>query len=346
MFNLNFFQLDSTSFCLWGSAKTLDMIAFRYITTIYSLLLIALIIVAAHYCSVRHFDGVLSKIRSHRLTARHTIIHGITGFLVLSYSEFTSTSVNLLFSVSLYSKGHHVEHTAVYYNGELTYMGRKHLVYATPAILVLSTLGLIPPLLLMAYPLCYKIFAMLKLSESTFSHFLCTCIPLEKMKPLFDSFQSSFKDEYRFFSGLYFIFRLSTLVIQTIIPASGNSTYFYAAISIQSASIFAIHAICQPNKNKWHNILEGIFLFDITVIAMTFSTVDIHAYDRNVGIATIQLTLLYFPFLIMACYTGRAVWKKSKGFKCFKQRNSEYHEVNDSTIFKEAETRSKELVIR
>lgn len=341
MFNLNFFQLDVTSYCLWDSAQTLDMIAFRYVTTIYSLLLVTLVILIVHYCNGRRFKGVVSKVRSYRLTTRSTLIHGITGFLVLSYSEFTTSSVKLLLSVSLYSMGHNVKYNAVYYNGELTHLRGEHLFYAIPAVFVFATLGLVPPLLLISYPLCYKILSLLKLNETKFSEVLCACIPLEKMKPLFDSFQTSYKDGYRFFCGLYFIFRLSTLSIQAIIPASGNNVYFYAAISVQSATIFAIHAICRPYKKKKHNIIEGIFLFDIAVIAITFSTVNIHF--SNVGITVIQLGLLYLPLLIIVAYSGKAVVRKVKNFKCFKREtegSSEYREFNDSILFNEAENRS------
>ena len=337
MFNLNFFQLNATSYCLWDNAQTLDMIAFRYVTTVYSLLLVLLIIVTVHYCNARCLKKIVSKVRRKRLTARSTIVHGLTGFLVLSYSGFTNTSVNLMLSISLYSIGHKVKYTAVYYNGELAYLRGNHLYYVIPAIFVFITLGLLPPLLLISYPLCYRILSLLKLNESKFSHILCTYIPLEKIKPLFDSFQSSFKDEYRFFSGLYFIFRLSTLAIQA---ALGNTVYFYSAISVQSASIFALHSICRPYKKKQHNIIEGLFLFDITVIAITFSTLNIHF--RKASIVGIQLVLLYLPLLIMAVYIGKNICQKVRRFKCFKKTEGAsgyYQEFNDSILFREAENR-------
>ena len=339
MFNLNFFQLNATSYCLRESAQTLDVIAFRYVTTMYSLVLVILLVVAAHYCNGRKFKGVVCNAKCngrHRLTARSTLIHGITGFLVLSYSGFTSTSVKLLLSVSLYSIGHKVEGIAVYYNGELTNLSEKHLPYALPAIFVFFTLGLLPPLLLITYPLCYRVLSLFKLSETRFSHILCTCVPLEKIKPLFDSFQSSFKDKYRFFSGLYFVFRLSTLAIQATIPASGDKTYFFAAISIQSTMIFAMYAICRPYKSKKHNIVEGVFLFDITVIAITLSTLK-----SSIGIVAIQLVLLYLPLLITAAYAGVILWGKIAHYRKETERSSVYYEFNDSMLFNEAENRSK-----
>ena len=42
MFNLSFFSTKEMSFCLWKGANTLDMIAFNYVTVLYSLLLLLL----------------------------------------------------------------------------------------------------------------------------------------------------------------------------------------------------------------------------------------------------------------------------------------------------------------
>ena len=337
IFNLKFFQIDGLSFCLWPNAQTLDMLMFRYVTTIYSLLLLLLIVISAHKCHGGRTRKFLRKFRSSQLTAKSTLIHGIAGFLVLSYSECISTSIKLLIPVYIYSKGHVKNNTAVLYNGELTYFRGKHLIYAIPSVVILATFGLVPPFLLITYPLCYKVLALLKLNESKFSHVLCTYIPLEKMKPLFDSFQSSFKDRYRFFSGLYFIFRLFALAIQGI---SDNLPVFYTAIQVQTILVFALHVVAQPYKRTWHNIAEGFFLFDLILIAMTFS---ISEAVSSIGITIVQIGLLYFPLVFMTAYTGRPIWLKAKAaWKQCQRKNKEdfeYHEFTDSSIFQAAETR-------
>lgn len=223
------------------------------------------------------------------------------------------------------------------YNGELTYFRERHLIYAIPSVVILATFGLVPPFLLIAYPLCYKVLALLKLNESKFSRVLCTYIPLEKMKPLFDSFQSSFKDRYRFFSGLYFIFRLLALGIQGI---SDNPPVFYAAIQVQTIMVFALHVVFQPYKRMRHNIIEGLFLFDLVLITMTFTITE---EANNIGITVVQLGLLYFPLIFMAAYIGRPIWLKAKAaWKLYRRKNEvdfEYHEFTDSSIFLAAETR-------
>ena len=91
------------------------------------------------------------------------------------------------------------------------YLTWTHLFYAIPAGCLFIAFGIVPPVLLIAYPLCYKAFALLHINETRFVPFLCKIFPLEKLKPLFDAFQSAFKDNCRYFSGLYFVYRLIIL---------------------------------------------------------------------------------------------------------------------------------------
>ena len=337
IFNLKFFQIDSLSFCLWPNAQTLDMLMFRY-TLDLSCCTLFLIVISAHKCHGGRTRKFLQKFRSSQLTAKSTLIHGIAGFLVLSYSECISTSIKFLIPVYIYSKGHVKNNTAVLYNGELTYFRGKHLIYAIPSVVILATFGLVRPTFSShnISPLL-QVLALLKLNESKFSRVLCTYIPLEKMKPLFDSFQSSFKDRYRFFSGLYFIFRLVALAIQGI---SDDLRVFYTAIQVQTILVFALHMVVQPYKRTWHNIAEGFFLFDLILIAMTFS---ISEAVNSIGITIVQIGLLYFPLIFMAAYTGRPIWLKAKAaWKQCQRKNKEdfeYHEFTDSSIFQAAETR-------
>ena len=46
MFNLNFFAIDRLSFCqsIWKGANTLDIFAFKYVTVVYSIILVLVIV--------------------------------------------------------------------------------------------------------------------------------------------------------------------------------------------------------------------------------------------------------------------------------------------------------------
>ena len=268
IFNLKFFYHSELSFCLWHGAQTLDLFAIRYVKIVYSLLLVFAIVFLLRCCSSRKIQQCVPTLFGREIDVKLSIIHGLSGFLVLCYSECIRVSLLILTSATV--RGHKEKITVVYYNGELEYFSGKHLAYALPALLFLIVLGLGPPLLLISYPLCYRIFGLLKISESKFVKILCKCIPLERFKPLYDSFQSSFKDEYRFYSGLYFIYRLINLIALAMTP---SITDYYILILIQFAVMFFLHAIVQPYKKHWHNVLD-CFVFAYLII-VHITTIDV-----------------------------------------------------------------------
>lgn len=304
IFNLNFFAIDNSkpfSFCLWGNASMLDLHAFKYVTILYALTLVVVIIAIFKYHS-RRVNKILAKIKVKTvISTKSTIIHGISGFLVICYSECVRISFLLLTPALLfYSEKHY--RRVVLYNGELPYFRGKHLMYALPALVIVIILGILPPLTLISYPLCYRVLALFKIGESRFSKLLCTIIPLEKFRPFFDSFQSSFKDEYRFFSGLYFMYRFTTLATYAF---STIQAYYYLFVQAEFAVIFTIHAVCQPYKKRWHNILDTLLFLNQLSLINLLTLLNFHytlstPNEDVVSIAsTLQVILLYLPLAYM-----------------------------------------------
>ena len=294
IFNLKFFYHSDLSFCLWHGAQTLDLFAITYVKIVYSLLLVFIIVFLLRCCSSRKMQQCVPTLFGRKTDVKSSIIHGLSGFLVLCYSE--SIRVSLLILTPATVRGHKQNIEVVYYNGELEYFSGKHLPYALPALLFLIVLGLGPPLLLISYPLCYRIFGQLKISESKFVNVLCKCFPLERFKPLYDSFQSSFKDEYRFYSGLYFIYRLTIL---TAFPMTRNITTYYIVILIQFAVMFFLHAIAQPYKKRWHNLLDSFVFAYLLVIHVLILFNYKRATERSnknytVSVVCKVLTPLYY----------------------------------------------------
>ena len=128
-------------------------------------------------------------------------------------------------------------------------MGPDHLRYAIPAIFFIMTMVLIPPLLLLSYPLCYKLFALLRIEESRCVQITCKIFPLEKIKPLFDSMQGAFKDRYRFFSGLYLMYRLCAVLAYTV-PTTFPKHYTI----IGAQFIFMLSVMLHVVPTKTHGI--------------------------------------------------------------------------------------------
>ena len=335
IFNLNFFSVDQNedfSFCLWKSASTLDLLAVKYITILYALTLVVVIIAVFKYC---HSKILNSIVRMKATSTKSTIIHGMSGFLVICYSECVRISFLLIIPATLRSqKSNTFVKNVAFHNGELPFFRGRHLLYALPALLIIIALGVLPPLMLISYPLCYKVFAFLKVGESRFSKLLCTCIPLEKFKPFFDSFQSSFKDEYRFFSGLYFFYRFITLATFAF-----STTYdYYMIVQVQFAVIFAVHAICQPYKKRWHNILDSLLFLNLSLVnVITYfnfqHTIGILSDQHRIKVAsTLQVILLYLPLAYMTIYTAANIIRKTKISKVSNKTSNEpndYHQLEN-----------------
>ncbi len=120
------------------------------------------IIAIQRICNVRK---ITQKLCCSRTNSKTSIVQGLSGFLVLCYSESIKISLIILTPVTLYSN--RGKSTAAFYDGEFIYLRGEHLRYALPAFLFLL-LGFIPPILLISYPLCYRLFGALKMSESMF----------------------------------------------------------------------------------------------------------------------------------------------------------------------------------
>ncbi len=337
LFNLSFFQTERLSFCLWNGAQSLDVIAFKYVTIIYSLLLVMVIIVVQRICNVRK---ITQKLCCSRTDSKTSIIQGLSGFLILCYSESIEISLIILTPVTLYSN--RSKSTAAFYDGEFVYLRGEHLKYALPASLFLL-LGFIPPILLFSYPLCYRLFGALKMSESRFVGLLCKCIPLEKFKPFFDSFQSSFKDEYRFFSGLYFIYRFNILLAFFF---TKSITDYYFVVIIMLMVILCLHAIVQPYKKRWHNVIDLLMLSNLIIINATTvynyrRAIDAHDYTHSIQVISgVQIIFIYMPLLYLFFLVIRGVIHKIT--KRIKHKHAHVdtpdRERTDSLLFEERES--------
>ena len=301
LFNLDFFSTNELSFCLWEGATTLDVVAFKFVTVAYALLLVLATILLMNFCNVYRWCPSLKV-----STVKSSIIHGLSAFLIMCYAQCTKVSFNILEYTGLCSRGYQYNRTVVFRQGEVSYFSKEHLPYALPALFCLVTIVAIPPILLISYPLCYKILALFKLSESKYTRYVSKFIPLLKLKPLLDSLQSCFKDNLRFFAGLYFVYRF-TLLATSFTSSLG---LFYTVLEIQLIVMLAIHSLAHPYEKQWHNILDTLIFADLAIInGMTFynytrvsSGLD---YQHILGITiSIQLVLIYLPMLYIVGYVA------------------------------------------
>ena len=334
--NLEFFATDKLSFCLWEGATALDVLVMKYVTVLYALLLVVATVLVMQYCSCcQRF--------CHRITPgkmRSYVIHGLSAFLVMCYTQVATVSFYILTPISLYGQGNSFREKVIAYQGTTAYFSRDHLPYALPAILFLVTVVALPPLLLLLYPLHYRVLAFLHLSETKCFLRLSRYLPISRLKPLFDSFQSCFKDNFRFFAGLYFFYRISIHGARVFIT---SMTQFYSIIELELLIILSLHCLSQPYQRRWHNVLDGLLFLDMAVI----NGVTLYNYSRTVArkstrtlmtaLLSIQVVLVYLPLVYIVFYLGSKV---VNALRRFWDRNRLGEPVEEETVTGESASTS------
>ncbi len=300
---LNFFVVDDLSFCLWDNASAMSIAAFSNVTLLYALVLVVLVTLVFRSCSFRctcrhNSSGYFPLVPNPKFQG--SIIHGLAAFLILCYAHCGHSSLPLLLSVSVYSKGPTAYQKMVNVQPDIEWLSGQHLPYAILSLLLVFFMLFLPPILLVVYPLHYKVLAFLRIAE-----FRCVQIvfsPLDKLKPFFDSFQSCFKDKFRFFSGLYFIYRLSMIV--TVFNHSAQVSFFF--IEVQLVVMLTLHALCQPYKEHFHNVIDTLLFCNLAVInAITYYNVSAsmaNVTDLNLSATTWLQTILIIlplPFVLV-----------------------------------------------
>ncbi len=306
IFSLEYFPIEPLSFCLWEGATVLDALAFKYVTITYSLILVILVIVFMKYFARRLLGN---RIKISPIEIR--VIHGLSTFLVVCYMQCIKVSLKILLSRSFQGRGGALLSPArVWLTGEIEMFSPEHLPYAIPALLCLLTLGIFPPILLLAYPLNNKVAALFNINGESHPKVsrILRRIALGRFKPFLDAFQGCFKDKLRFFAGLYFVYRWVGLFAYA---TSSNLSGFYAILQAMLTFILMVHALAQPYENQWHNIVDTLLLTDLALINLltgfnyyyTRVTVE-EVHDRQIidGTSSVQLFLIYLPILSMATF--------------------------------------------
>ena len=303
-FNFDFFDIKGLSFCLWENATTLDVLAFKYFTVVYALILVILTVTIMNVCNCYRICSCLTP-----RTVKSSVIHGLSAFLVMCYVQCAKVSFHLLTPTILYSQGYNKSRIVVYRHGETGYFSRDHLPYAIPAIFCLIVIVFLPPILLLIYPAHYKVLAVFKLNESQKLQQISRWISFAKLKPLFDSLQSCYKDNCRFFAGLYFMYRLFIIIANGF---TRSYVGFYTIIQVILMFMFILHALAQPYRKLWHNTVDTFIIAALNIIngltLFNYATLLHDGWIRNEFDTTVDMTLyfqvllIYLPMIYMAVY--------------------------------------------
>ena len=196
-FNLKTFYGEFFSFCLISNANAMDMYLFQYGTILYAVMLViaTVLVLRLHscYCCVKLGN------QCGRRNIRGSIVDGLSAFLMLCYFQCSVITFYILTPVTLRGTGEIKNRTVPMFLGDSEYFGSGHLPYAIPAVLCLVVVIIPPPCILLLEPVATKLFSLQIWPKSLIQFYNKLRF---KFMPFLDSFQASFKDEYRFFAGL------------------------------------------------------------------------------------------------------------------------------------------------
>ena len=302
IFDLEIFEIDQLSFCLFKDATIMDLMLIKYLTTLYALLLIIITILVLKFNSFHCCIKLCHKCG--RRNIRGSIVNALTAFLVLCYFHCLVITLHILVP-SYVMGGNEVRlKTIPLYNGDMSYMSGDHFKYVTPAIICLIVIILPPPIILLSEPLLVRVSGVLNIRRNAITYTLHRL--RMKLKPFLDSFQGCFKDNCRCFAGLFFLYR----ILLVLIPIYSSDGKFWNIMTkeVLILCILFLHCLCSPFQEKFHNHIKSFLLIDLILI----NTLQLAPLNPNNStttlVAVFEVVLMSLPLAYLLCYIGHYIF--------------------------------------
>ena len=300
IWNLDFFRYFIPSFCISSDMNMLHLLSLEYVVAIYPLVLTVII----YFCIEMHDRGVrvivflwrplylcFARFRR-RWDPKGSVINTFATFLLLSYSKILTVSYSLLAVSDLYNnRGERVGPVLFFYDASIEYFSRQHLPFGVLAICVLLVFVLFPMVLLLLYPM------------RSFQRCLgyCTRIRWQFLHTFADVFQGFYKNgtngthDYRYFAGLYLLFRAVPLV--AFISPSSYRWLILTPFPVVASLLFAYF---RPYKKNFFNILDCLCfaLVALTTFLIMYG-MRIKAFPMQLLYVLVLIPPLYFISFIL-----------------------------------------------
>ena len=310
--SLRFNMYFTTNYCLSPSMNNMDYYLLQYASSLYPLVIVAIILGIIRYCPncvpAKYLWYVIRRcvraIRK-RTSFQQTVIHGFIAFLLLTYANFVNISFQILaFAYFEDNTGHHKSVLAPFRQGTMEYFGKDHWPYALVAICFLLIFGILPLLLLILYPIILMIIAYFGWDNTSQVRTLRKWIPLYRLMPMYDTIWSEFKPNCQVFGGLYFLYRFLAFSFFALIPTIYQ---IYFGMSILFMIVMFLHGFVQPYKKQLYNRVD-FFIFAIISIINTFYAYSEFLRTQNVPLSTtetylwIRTVLAWVPIVFVVYY--------------------------------------------
>ena len=342
VFNLDFFRYIVPHFCVSSTMTAIQAMSLEYIVAFYPLFLTTVFYVCiqlhARGCKPlvllwRPFHKCCARF-SHKWSPSESLVHTFAAFLLLSYSKILSVSFSLLhhsISTTQDSSGKKTVSLLSYYNANVPYLSTQNLPYILLAISTFAIFVVLPVLIFLLYP------------TRVFQRCIGCCnTRWHALRAFVDVFQGYYKDgtngtpDWRYFSGLYLIFRI--LVVGTHTVPHSRYRAAYRVICYSTASLF--FGLLQPYKTSWINCWDSIvfMLFSVGEFLAIYNKYIIRSrsFDLLYGLAVVPLLYLIvyvsYKLLLQTVVLRRCI------LRCKNQTDERYSDFNVGDVEREAYT--------
>ena len=311
IFNLEFIENLIPSFCFSESFNTLTVLCLDYCVALFPLLMIALVLLVFRakdmcFSAKWKFSFIPKSSKRKARSMGESVLPAFASFLLLSYTKFSLVSLYIVTWNPLMDRfgASKTDHKFVYFAGQFEYNSKQYSPYFLAAIAVICTFVLIPPLILLDYPLRAVEWVVSK------SRCLQRVYPVDKVHIFLDTFQGCYRNKMRFFAGLYFIFRL---LINT---SYGFNTWILQFLIKEIACLLMVTliAICKPYERSFINYVDILIFTNLGIInGMSHyfyeAFMNHENYRPSLVLFSIQYCLIFLPLVYMLAYI---VWIKTE----------------------------------
>ena len=334
IWNLNFFRSFSfTQFCLSSNISVLALFSIGYLTAFFPFLLVLVFFITVSMysrgvklvvCILKPIERLIEPVL-HFLridwSLEKSVLGALATFLLLSYTKFSLLSFLLLTPTPLVTSNDSRDHLVLYYDGTVGFGSKAHAPYIVLSVLVLTTVVALPPIILIFPSICLLLQKVLRIHfhyERDLPSFSLNTI----IGQFLNTFHACYKDgqgspsdqnehDFRWFAGMYFIFRLMVFSAYAFTPE-----WFMQYVILQFVCVTGLlaFAVLRPYKNDWYNKLDAIMFGLLTVInALSmynyFLTLE---YEASAWVFSIQYFLVMCPLIYMIVIVLHSLVRKCR----------------------------------
>ena len=313
--NLDFFRVYYSSFCLHPSMSTLMANFMDIFVAVYPLILIPVLALLVELGIGRTKFCALMCRPLHSLCNRYGIewnmrsnlVSAFATFIFLSNHKILDVCFNILLPAYVYPINKHGDKEVhVFSSGAIKYGSGQHIPYVLCCVLFLMIWVVVPLILLCCYPIACFRRVLQKL-----------CLDSDILDSLVYNFSGSYKNkredgvEYRWFPVAYFLLRIVMILVY---GAALSSFYFPIAGVILTAFVVLI-AICRPRKSEVHNAIDvyHVMCFLIFILGIMANITANSQTKRKVFLRTSVVIIVIstcLPLFYMAGLIGHGVFYK------------------------------------